>query len=94
MEKADDVYVFPASFGWSDLGTWGSLSQQLTPDANGNVALGSQVDLFETHDCVIHVMGEKRVVVQGLDGYIIAEHDGCLLICQRSEEQRITKLIS
>ena len=93
MEKADDVYVFPANFGWSDLGTWGSLSQQLQADANGNTIVGQNVQLFESHDCVVHTVGEQRVILQGLDGYIVAEHDGALLICKRSEEQRITKLI-
>ncbi|MBQ7443808.1 MAG: mannose-1-phosphate guanylyltransferase [Bacteroidaceae bacterium] len=93
MEKADDVYVFPASFGWSDIGTWGSLSQQLPADANGNVAMGPDVQLFETTNCLIHTVGEKKVIIQGLNDYIVAEHGDALLICKRSEEQRITKMI-
>ena len=93
MEKAEDVYVFPAQFGWSDLGTWGSLSQQLQADADGNVTVGPDVQLFDSHNCIVHTVGEKRVVLQGLDDYIVAEHNGSLLVCKRSEEQRITKLI-
>lgn len=93
MEKAEDVYVFPAKFGWSDLGTWSSLHQQLPADADGNVSVGQDVQLFDSRNCIVHTVGERRVVVQGLDGYIVAEHNGALLICKRSEEQRITKLI-
>ncbi len=92
MEKADEVFVFPASFGWSDLGTWGSLQEQLTKDNNGNVAVGPDIRLYDSSDCIIHALGEKRVVVQGLNGYVVAEHDNSLLICRRDQEQRISKL--
>jgi mannose-1-phosphate guanylyltransferase len=89
LEKAEEIFVFPASFGWSDLGTWGSLHGQSKQDANHNVCIGQGIRLFETKNCLIHTTQEKRVVVQGLDGYIIAEKDNTLLICQMSEEQRI-----
>lgn len=89
MEKAEDIFVCPADFGWSDLGTWGSLWTQTEQDSNGNSAIGPNIKLIETKNCIIHTMGEKKVVVQGLDGYIIAEEDGRLLICKISEEQRI-----
>jgi mannose-1-phosphate guanylyltransferase len=91
MEKADEIFVFPASFGWSDLGTWGSLRDQSVADANNNVCIGQNIQLYETSNCIVHTMGERKVVVQGLDGYIVAEQDGQLLICRLSEEQRISK---
>ncbi len=89
LEKADEIYCFPASFGWSDLGTWGSLRENTVQDAGGNAVIGSNVKLYETKNCVVHVAQERRVVVQGLDGYIVAEKDNTLLICKLSEEQRI-----
>ena len=89
MEKAEEIFVLPASFGWSDLGTWGSLHEQSRKDGHDNVCIGQQIDLYETQNCIIHATQEKRVVVQGLDGFIVAEKDNTLLICRRSEEQRI-----
>jgi hypothetical protein len=89
MEKASDIYVFPASFGWSDLGTWGSLHTQLPRDNHNNACVGDHVKLIESENCIVHVPKDKRVVVQGLDGYIIAENNGTLLICKLRDEQRI-----
>lgn len=89
MEKAEEVFVYPADFGWSDLGSWGSLRQQIRQDAYGNACIGPDISLYDSHNCIVHTSEEKKVVVQGLDGYIVAEKDGTLLICQLSEEQRI-----
>ena len=89
MEKAEEIFVCPADFGWSDLGTWGSLLTQTRHDLYGNSVIGDNIKVYDTHDCIIHAMGQKKVVVQGLDGYIVAEEDGRLLICKLSEEQRI-----
>ena len=89
MEHAEEIFVFPADFGWSDLGTWGSLLGLSKKDLYGNAAIGPNVKLFESHDCIVHTAQEKRVIIQGLDGYIVAEHDDTLLICKLSEEQRI-----
>ncbi|MCQ2196800.1 MAG: mannose-1-phosphate guanylyltransferase [Bacteroidaceae bacterium] len=89
LEKADEIFVFPADFGWSDLGTWGSLRENSQRDEFGNALIGPRIDVYETQNCMIHTVGEKRVVVQGLDGYIVAEENGTLLICKLSEEQRI-----
>ncbi|MBO4607462.1 MAG: mannose-1-phosphate guanylyltransferase [Prevotella sp.] len=91
MEKASEIFVCPADFGWSDLGTWGSLLIQSQKDLYGNSKIGGNIRLFDTHNCIIHTMEEKKVVVQGLDGYIIAEKDDTLLICKLSEEQRISQ---
>ncbi len=89
MEKAEEIFVCPADFGWSDLGTWGSLQCQVKHDEAGNSIIGENIGLFETKNSIIHTVGCKQVVVQGLDGYIVAENDGRLLICKLSEEQRI-----
>jgi len=89
MEQAEEIYVFPANFGWSDLGTWGSLRENSRLDKNGNALIGSDVNVFETSNSIVHTTQERKVVVQGLDGYIVAEKDDVLLICKLSEEQRI-----
>ena len=89
MEKAEEIFVCPADFGWSDLGTWGSLQQQSKKDLYGNALIGQDISVFESHNCIIHATQEKKVVVQGLDGYIVAENNDTLLICKLSEEQRI-----
>ena len=89
MEKAEEIFVCPADFGWSDLGTWGSLLAQTKKDLYGNSVIGENVNLYDTHNSIIHTLDHKRVAVQGLDGYIVAESDGRLLVCKLSEEQRI-----
>lgn len=89
MEKADEIFVFPSSFGWSDLGTWGSLHDNLQKDAYGNVCIGNNIKMYESRNCIVHTTQEKKVVVQGLDGYIIAEKNDTLLVCRLTEEQRI-----
>ena len=89
MEEVEEIFVCPADFGWSDLGTWGSLLMQTKHDLYGNSVIGDNVQLYETHNCIIHTMQNSKVVIQGLDGYIVAEQDGKLLICKLSEEQRI-----
>lgn len=89
MEKADETFVFPASFGWSDLGTWGSLLAQTKQDVHGNSLIGKNISMYDSHGCVVHALEEKKVVIQGLDNYIVAEKDDMLLICKLSEEQRI-----
>jgi mannose-1-phosphate guanylyltransferase len=89
MEKADEIFVCPADFGWSDLGTWGSLHQQTHKDLYGNALIGPGITMYESHNCIVHTTQEKQVVVQGLDGYIVAENNDTLLICKLSEEQRI-----
>ncbi len=89
MEKAEEIFVCPADFGWSDLGTWGSLLAQTKHDADGNSVIGPNVSLFESKNCIVHTSDCRQVVIQGLDGYIVAEKGGRLLVCKISEEQRI-----
>ncbi len=89
MEKAEEIFVHPGDFGWSDLGTWGSLQAQTPKDLYGNSCIGNNIRMFDSHNCMVHTTEEKRVIIQGLDGYIVAEHNDTLLICKLSEEQRI-----
>lgn len=86
--KEDKVFTHPADFGWSDLGNWASLHDKLQKDLNNNASVGN-VHFFECNDCVVHTEDAKKVVIQGLDGYIVSEKNRQLLICKRSEEQRI-----
>lgn len=82
------VFTYPADFGWSDLGNWQSLHEKLQKDDSNNASVGD-VKLFECNDCVVHTEDAKKVVLQGLDGYIVSEKNGQFLVCKRSEEQRI-----
>ena len=93
MEKADNVYVLPADFGWSDVGTWDSLHRIGQRDENNNMVSGD-VMLYDTTGCVIKTPSERLVVVQGLEDYIVAEYDNVLLICKRSEEQRVKEFVA
>ena len=91
MEKAEEIFVCPADFGWNDLGTWGSLLTNTKRDLYGNSLIGGNIEMYDSRNCIVHATGAKRVVVQGLDGYVVAEKDGTLLICKLSEEQRISQ---
>ncbi len=86
--KDGKVFTHPADFGWSDLGNWASLHDKLEKDTANNAKVGN-VLMYECENCVVHVADEKKVILQGLDGYIVSEKGGQLLVCKRSEEQRI-----
>jgi mannose-1-phosphate guanylyltransferase len=90
MEKADYIYTIPGDFGWSDVGTWGSLWTLLSHDENGNAVVGENVHLNDCKGCIVHAPGAESVVLQGLEDSIVVERDGRLLVCRLSEEQRIT----
>ncbi len=94
MEHVRNIYVFPADFGWSDLGTWGSLHELSEKDTDRNAVVGEGVRLVECKDCVVRVSPDKPMVLQGLEGYIVAEHNGVFLICKAEEEQRIKEFSS
>ena len=85
------VYTHPADFGWSDLGNWASLHDKLAKDDANNAKVGN-VNLYECSNCVVHAEDANKVVLQGLDGYIVSEKNGRFLVCKRSEEQRIRQL--
>ena len=94
MEKANNVYVLCSDFGWSDLGTWGSLYDSRSKDIQGNVVSGENVMLYNSKNCIVNMPSEKLVVLQGLDGYIVVESEGILLVCKRDDEQQIRQFVN
>lgn len=93
MEKAENVHVVLSSFGWSDLGTWKSLYELSEKDSLNNVVDG-QALLFNTTNSIIKTPKDKLVVVNGLDGFIVAEYDGVLLVCKKDDEQKVKEFVS
>ena len=94
MEKAKNVYVLTADFGWSDLGTWGSLYENKEKDEAGNVINGNNILTYNTKNCIVNVSDQKIAVLQGLDGYIIAESNENLMICRKEDEQQIKQFVT
>jgi mannose-1-phosphate guanylyltransferase len=94
MEKAANVYVQAAEFGWSDLGTWGSLYEISDKDNDANVSLIADTLFFDSSGNIVTLPIGKLAVIQGLDDYIVAEADGVLLICKKDEEQRIKQFVA
>ena len=89
MEKATGVRVIPASFGWSDVGTWASLYELTPHDYHGNSVAGKNVMIYDAHNNIINVPDKKLVIVQGLENYIVVDTPDALLICDKSNEQKI-----
>lgn len=94
MEKAQNVYVLASDFGWSDLGTWGSLHDIRQKDENKNAITGKFVKTYDTKNSIISVPKDKLVVIQGLDDYIVVEKDNVLLICKKQDEQMIRQFVN
>lgn len=94
MEKAENAYVFVSDFGWSDLGTWGSLHEHREKDENNNAVYGKNVMLYDTSGSIVHMPKEKLVVVHGLEDYIVVENDNILLICKKNDEQKIRQFVN
>jgi mannose-1-phosphate guanylyltransferase len=89
MEKADNVYVIPASFGWSDLGTWNSAWENMTKDSLENAIAGKKVISIDASKCMVHVPDTKLIVLQGLENFIVVDTKDVLLICKKEKEQEI-----
>jgi len=94
MEKADNVYIIPSSFGWSDLGTWNSAYDNMEHDYLGNAAAGRQIMVIDSTRCMVHVPKDKLVVLQGLDDFIIVDTKDVLLICKKEKEQEIKEYVA
>ncbi len=92
MEKADNVFVLQCDLGWSDLGTWKSL-YEFSPKNKDNNVLKGNIMTYETTNCVVRTPNDRLVVLQGLDNYIVVEHNNVLLVCQKDEEQRIKQIL-
>lgn len=89
MEQADNVFTIPAQFGWSDLGAWASLHEEVDKDADGNAIQGDQILVYDTHNCLIRAPQGKIVVAGGLDDFIVVDEGDVLLIFPKSREQEI-----
>lgn len=92
MEKADNIFVQPADFGWSDLGTWGSLWEKRERCQQGNTVVGDKVHVFESSNCIVNMPKDKKVVIQGLDDYIVVEDNETLLICKKKKNSVLRNL--
>lgn len=94
MEKADNVFVLCSDFGWSDLGTWGSLYDNRQKNEHGNAVIGKNVLLYDCKDCIVNMPNDKLVVMQGLEDFIVVESRNVLLICQKQDEQQIRQFVN
>lgn len=94
MEKADNVYLIPATFGWSDLGTWNSAWENMEKDYFGNAVVGKNVMVVDAKNCMVHVPDNKLVLLQGLKDYIIVDTKDVLLICKKEKEQEIKEYVA
>jgi mannose-1-phosphate guanylyltransferase len=95
MEKADNVYVLPSEFGWSDLGTWASIYDLTEKDYVGNAVIPSEkVIMYDSSNCMVNVPDEKLVILQGLHDFIVVESNNTLLICPRDQEQNVKKVVA
>lgn len=94
MEKASNVYIIPATFPWSDLGTWNSAHSNMERDYFDNAVVGNNVMVFDTEHCMIHVPQKKLIVVQGLEDYIVVDTNDVLMICKKEKEQEIKAYVA
>ena len=94
MEKAENVYVLVSDFGWSDLGTWGSLYEQLAKDDKKNTVTGKHVFMYDSSGNIVNVQDDKLVVLQGLEDYIVVQNDNVILVCRRDDEQKIKQFVN
>lgn len=94
MEKAENVYTTPATFIWSDLGTWNSAWENKEKDYFGNAVVGKNVMVVDANNCIVHVPDNKLVLLQGLKDYIIVDTKDVLLICKKDKEQEIKEYVA
>lgn len=94
MEKAGNVFTVVSDFGWSDLGTWGSLYTHLPKDGEGNAAIGRDVRLYDCSGNMVHVQDDRLVILQGLDEHIVVSTDDALLVCRKQDEQQIKRFVN
>ena len=93
LEKANNVYVLGGNFGWSDVGTWGSLYDLSEKDEDSNVVVNDNALLYDSKNNIINLEKGKLIVAQGLDGFIVVESKDVLLICKKEQEQKIREFV-
>jgi len=89
LERAQNVYVIEADFGWSDLGTWGTLYEKISKDKNGNACVGKKILFYEAKDNIVFLQSSKAAIIEGLNDYIIVDTEKALLICKKENEQQL-----
>ncbi|MBN8665203.1 MAG: NTP transferase domain-containing protein [Chitinophagales bacterium] len=94
MEKADNVYVIPSSFGWSDLGTWNSAYENMEKDYLGNAVASNNVIVIDASNCMVNSSPDRLLVLQGLDDFIVVDTKDVLLICRKEKEQAIKEYVA
>lgn len=94
MEKAENVHALETSFGWSDVETWDLLYNTCEHDKAGNAFVSGKVFAYDVKNTVVHIPQDKKIILQGLEDYIVAGNNGTLLICRRDQEERVVKFAS
>lgn len=94
FEKSNNIFVYPCDFGWSDLGTWGSLYSFLEKDDNQNTIQGDNVNLYDSSSNIIRVASDKQIIIQGLNNFIVVDTKNALLICKKDDEQKIKEFVN
>lgn len=94
MEKAEKVLVALSDFGWSDLGTWGSLYENQEKNKEGNALVGKNTFLYDSKNCIVNMPDEKQVILQGLEDYIVVYANDTLLVCKKEHEQQIKYMVT
>lgn len=94
MEKAENVHVMEASFGWSDVETWDALYETCSKDSQGNVLVSGNIFTYDVKNTIVHMPANKTVILQGLDGYIVTGNTNSIMVCRRDQTHRTLKFSS
>ena len=94
LEKSDNVYVYPSNFGWSDLGTWGSIYSISEKDENQNIISGEKVIAYDCTNSIFNISDDKLLIAHGLDNYIVIESNNNILICKKEDEQKVKNFVN
>ena len=94
LEKSENVYVYPSNFGWSDLGTWGSIYSISEKDENQNIISGEKVIAYDCTNSIFNISNDKLLIAHGLDNYIVIESNNNILICKKEDEQEVKNFVN
>ncbi|MEX6626143.1 mannose-1-phosphate guanylyltransferase [Tenacibaculum salmonis] len=92
MEPSNNVHILPVDFGWNDLGTWGSLYQKLNKDTHQNAVVGANAIFRDANGNMVSTESGKKIIIQGLNDFIIVEKEDVILICPKKDEQDIKQI--